>query len=153
MISSSPRIRRITIDYFRTLIDMAGELDADVVVVAPSLNRKLKAEASPEDEGKWAVEGIRECAEYAARTNKRIVIEPWNRFETYFMNRLDQVLKLKQDVRLDNIGVMADFFHMNIEESSMEEALRRCGKDLVHVHVIDSDLAILVQDISTFILF
>jgi len=50
-------------------------------------------------------------------------------------------LKLKQDVGLDNVGVMPDFFHMNIEEASMEEALRKYGKDVMHVHVGDSNRA------------
>lgn len=141
VISSNPQIRRAAIDFVKRGIDMAGELDANIVVLNPSASMKLKPEASPEQEWEWAVEGLREIAEYAAPGNKVIAIEPWQRLETYFINRLGQALKLKQDVGLDNVGVMPDFFHMNIEEVSLEDALRECGRDIVHVHATDSNKA------------
>ncbi len=141
LISSSPKARRAAIDYVKWSIDMAGAIDAEIIIVTPSVSGKLKPEASLQEEWKWALETVTECAEYAARGDKIIVIEPWNRFETYFMTRLDQALKLKHDIGLDNVGVMADFFHMNIEDASLEKALRACGKDLMHIHVADSNRA------------
>lgn len=143
LISPEPETHRAAADYFRCLIDMACELDAGVVIFNPSAGFKVEPKASPQEEWKWAVERIRECAEYAARASDslKLVIEPWNGYETYLINRLDEALKLKQAVGMDNIGVMADFFHMNIEESSMEEAMRRCGEDLMHTHVVDSNRA------------
>ena len=39
-------------------------------------------------------------------------------------------LKMVNEVGLENVGVMGDTFHMNIEESNMGDAIRNVGKKL-----------------------
>jgi sugar phosphate isomerase/epimerase len=39
----------------------------------------------------------------------------------------------------EGVAVMADFFHMNIEESSIPNALKSAFSRLVHVHLADSN--------------
>ena len=143
LISSDPAVQRGAIDYHKAVIDMACELGTEVIAFNPSVNLKIQPEVSLEREWKWAVERTRKICEYAARMSSslKLAIEPWCRFETYFINRLDEALRLKKDIGMDNVAVMADWFHMNIEETSMENAMRRCGKDLVHVHDGDSSRA------------
>jgi sugar phosphate isomerase/epimerase len=94
------------------------------------------------DERRWAVEGIRAGGEYAASLGVDVALEPWNRYETYFLNRLEQAVALWQETGLANGGVMGDTFHMNIEEASMVGALRSAGKLLSHVHLADSNRAV-----------
>ena len=36
------------------------------------------------------------------------------------------------------IKIMADFFHINIEESHIEESLRAAGDYIAHIHLADS---------------
>lgn len=67
-----------------------------------------------------------------------LALEPLNRFETYFLNRADQALRLAQDVGPD-CGVCLDVFHMNIEEQDMFAAIRKVGKKLVDVHVAENN--------------
>lgn len=143
LISPNPETRRMAMDYYRGLIDMACELDTDIVILNPSACMKVEPEAPAEDEWKWAIETTREVAEYAAssRHSLELAIEPYNRYETYFINQLDEALRLKHAVGLNNIGVLGDFFHMAIEEKSMEKAISKCGKDLTYVHVTDSNRA------------
>ena len=61
-------------------------------------------------------ETILAAAEAGAERGIRIVIEPWNRYETYLINRLDQAVQMARDVDHPNVGVKGDLFHMNIEE-------------------------------------
>ena len=58
------------------------------------------------------------------------------------MNRLEQAIELWRDVGLANGGVMADTFHMNIEEASIPDALRSAKGLLRHVHLADSNRAV-----------
>ena len=93
------------------------------------------------EERRWAVNGIREGGEYAAHLGVNLSLECWNRYETYFLNRLDQAASLWREVGLDNGGIQGDTFHMNLEEESIEGAFRAHGHLLQHVHLADSNRA------------
>src|SRR5262249_9217551 len=71
--------------------------------------------------------------------NVRIVIEPVNRYESNWLNTVEEVLDLIERLGEDNVGVLPDTFHMNIEEADMLEALRRARPRLWHLHVADSN--------------
>jgi D-psicose/D-tagatose/L-ribulose 3-epimerase len=68
----------------------------------------------------------------------RVGIEPLNRFETYFVSRHDQALRLAQDVG-GNCGVVLDTFHINIEEADPIGAIRAVGDHLVDFQVADNN--------------
>lgn len=136
-----PKRRREAIDYVKRIADFSKEVGAEVMIVAPTANMKIYSEADPQDEWKWAVEGIREGGEYAASLDVKLCIEAWNRFETFMMNRLDQAVAMQKEVNLPNVGIMGDTFHMNIEETNIADAIRASGDALIHIHLADSTRA------------
>lgn len=136
-----PAIRKIGVDYVKSVADFAAELECPTMIVAPSVVGKLKPLSGDDEERKWAVEGIRAGGEYAASVGVNLTLECWNRYETYFLNRLEQAVDLWQETGLGNGGVMGDTFHMNIEEDSIADAIRRTGSLLNHVHLADSNRA------------
>ncbi len=71
-----------------------------------------------------------------------ISLEYLNRFEQYFINTAEQVAKVLADVNHPNVKTMVDSFHMNIEEADMRQAIKRLGKDCVHVHVSENNRGI-----------
>ena len=91
--------------------------------------------------GNGTVEGLKEAGEYALKNNIRLTLEAWNRYETYLITKLDMALKMVNEVGLENVGVMGDTFHMNIEESNMGDAIRNVGKKLYYLHIADSNRA------------
>jgi len=86
-----------------------------------------------------AVDASRELAQFAAGHGVRLTIEPINRYETNFLNTVDETLTFLDEVGEDGIGVLLDTFHMNIEESSMSDAFHTAGDRLWHVHWVDSN--------------
>lgn len=82
---------------------------------------------------------LEELLEHAARHNVMLLLEPINRYETDYLNRIDEVIEILNRMASPRLGVLADTFHMNIEEASIEQALRRAGSRLGHVHVADSN--------------
>jgi sugar phosphate isomerase/epimerase len=138
----SKRTRRKAVDYVRAVADLAASTGAATIIVAPSAVMKTAPLAKPAKEWKWATESIREGGEYAASVGVDIALEPWNRYETYFLNRLDQAVEMWHELGLRNGGVMGDTFHMNIEEASIPDALRSAKGLLKHVHLADSNRAV-----------
>lgn len=54
------------------------------------------------------------------------------------VNRVEQAADICRAVGLESAKVMADSFHMNIEEDEVAMALRDGGQLIGHVHVADS---------------
>lgn len=133
--------RRGAVDYCRRIADMAADVGAPLMIAAPSVWNKLTPLAPPDQEREWAIENLQTVGEYAAAVGVGITIEPWNRYETYFINRLDQALELLAELDLPNAGVHGDMFHMAIEEADIAAAYARAGPHLTHTHIADSNRA------------
>ena len=141
LVSSDKKVRKNTVEYIKKNISFAAEINAGVVIVSPTACMKIHPEASIDKEWAWAVEGIKEAAEVAKDHDVVLVIEAWNRYETYMINRLDQSMKMVDDVGMDNVGTMGDTFHMNIEEQNIAHAIKKAKGYLRHIHFADSTRA------------
>ncbi len=140
LIHADPYYREMSVQYVKECLDMVGALGGTLMTLVPSEVGKIVAMSDPETEWKWAVENIRILADHAAKHKIRIGLEPLNRFETNFLNRHDQALRLAADVGED-VGVCLDAFHINIEEVDMFEAVTHTAKvgKLVDFHVADNN--------------
>ncbi len=85
------------------------------------------------------LEGIGPVLDAAASAGVRLVIEPINRYETDFLVTVEEALEVIGASGAPHLGVLADTFHMNIEEVTIEGALIAAGPRLWHVHVADSN--------------
>ncbi|MDZ4768532.1 MAG: sugar phosphate isomerase/epimerase family protein [Chloroflexota bacterium] len=139
LIHADPYYRIMTVTYLKECLDMVGALGGTMFTLVPSEVGKVVAMADAESEWAWAVQGVREVAQHAAGHGIRIGLEPLNRFETNFLNRHDQAIKLAEDVGEPNVGVCLDAFHINIEEADMYQAILNTGKHLVDFHVADNN--------------
>jgi len=139
--SKDPAMRKKAVEYVKAVADLSAGSGAPVMIVAPSPVGKMAPTADEASEKKWAVESIQAGADYAAKQGVSLCIEAWNRYESYFLNRLDQCMDLMKAVNRPNVGVMGDTFHMNIEDEDIGDAFRKCGKALIHVHLADSSRA------------
>jgi sugar phosphate isomerase/epimerase len=124
-------VRANAVHYVKDVVDFAATMGAPTVIVHPTACMKTQPLAAPEDERRWA----------AAPLGVNLSLECWNRYETYFMNRLEQAASLWQEVGLSNGGIQGDTFHMSLEEASIPDAFRQYGAHLQHVHLADSNRA------------
>ena len=134
-----PVVRKGALDYLRAVSEFAAEVGAPLFIVAPTAYARVQPMADPRDEWRWAVEGIRTAGEHAASLEVDLTLECWNRYGTYMLNRLDDGARMWRETGLSNGGIMADTFHMNIEESSITGAIRSFADILNHVHLSDSN--------------
>lgn len=76
---------------------------------------------------------------YAREAGARVMIEPINRYETRFFYTLEDGKQVLEEVRASNLGLLADLFHMNIEEVDVPSALQKYSADIYHIHLGDSN--------------
>tara|TARA_Y100001970_G_C14238887_1_gene863654 strand:+ start:1956 stop:2792 length:837 start_codon:yes stop_codon:yes gene_type:complete len=141
LIHPDQSMRQKAIDYCKSISDMAAEINSDTMIVAPSPVGKVEALGSKEDEMNWAIDSVQKVGENAHSVNVNISIEPWNRYETYFINRLEQAEEILDNLSLSNAGIHGDTFHMSIEEVNIADAYRAMGSKLNHCHMADSNRA------------
>ena len=84
-------------------------------------------------------DSCRRLAEGAEWNGIKLCIEPINRYEIDTLNRVDQTLEFIQRYSLDNIYIVPDLFHMNIEDRDICQALELAGDRVAHMHVSDSN--------------
>jgi sugar phosphate isomerase/epimerase len=130
--------RAASVKYVKDCITMVKELGGQEITIVPSTVGKITPQGSPEEEWRWAVHGLKECYAHGQREGVRLAIEALNRFETYFLNRHDQLLLLAKEVG-PHCGICLDTFHMNIEEKDMFAAIRAAGDRLADFHVADNN--------------
>jgi D-psicose/D-tagatose/L-ribulose 3-epimerase len=130
--------REMTVQYLKECLDMVAALGGNIFTLVPSEVGKIVAMADKDTEWEWAVEGVKKVAKHAATLGIKIGLEPLNRFETNFLNRHDQALRLAADSGED-VGVCLDAFHINIEEADPYQAILNTGKHLVDFHVADNN--------------
>jgi len=136
--ASNESQRAASIAYVKSVVTMVYELEGTECTIVPATVGKVVPDGTPEEEWKWVVDGLKEVYAHAQKCGVKMAIEPLNRFETYFLNRADQALRLAQDVGPD-CGVCLDVFHMNIEEADMHAAIRKVGSRLADIHVAENN--------------
>jgi sugar phosphate isomerase/epimerase len=68
-----------------------------------------------------------------------LLYEPLNRYETNLVTTMADGVKLLASLKTKNVKLLADLYHMNIEEGNLGAALREAGSAVGHVHLADSN--------------
>ena len=128
--------------YLKNCIDVAQVVGSAVVagpMYATTGVTRMLVDADRKAQRGRAADGLRELADYAAERRVGLAIEPLNRFETDLINTTEQGLELCDLIGRDNVGLLIDTFHMNIEEKSLGDAVRTAGDRVFHVQVSEND--------------
>ena len=136
--SDDPEVQARLRGRMNRIIDLAAPWEA-LVVIGGVRGELSGLESERVDQYRRAVEAVRGIAEYAGGQNVSLVVEPINRYETNYLNTIDETLQFITEVDLDNVGILPDTFHMNIEEASLTGSLRSAGGRILHAQFTDSN--------------
>ena len=126
--------RQPAIDDLKKAIETAGEMKSPGVIYVPAFNGQTKL--TNQEIRKWLLEFMPPLAEFAQQCNTNIIFEPLCRMEAFFLRQVADGASIARDVRPEGgIGVMADFYHMDTEETSPMGAIISAGKYLKYVHL------------------
>ena len=129
-------VRAAAIERTKAHIPFAAQTGAAIII---GLLRGIVRPGVSQDQAMdWLVSALREVCAAAAPHGVRLALEPICRYETSLVNNIAQGLELLERVDADNMGLMPDTFHMNIEEPVIEDSILACGDRIFHFHIADS---------------
>ncbi len=140
LLSENKDKRIEAIAYMKCLVETVIELGSDFYggVIYGPLGRFTGL--GPTDmELEFSAEALREVARFAKKYGIRLGIEPVNRYESYILNTIKASLHHLKKVNEENVGLLIDTFHMNIEEEDFYQSILQAKDKIFHIHVNESD--------------
>jgi len=118
-------------------VDLAAQLGAAVFI--GGIRGKIEPTANYEEIYAQGREMIGAVSRYALEKKVIILLEPINRYETNIINTLAEGMSLIRELGYPNLRLLADTFHMNLEEVSYRQALTETKDVLGYMHFADSN--------------
>ncbi len=143
-IDTDPSERTKARDSLRRQLAYASELGAAGPIFVPIFARANRMPDLRPFRSRWelcralCVEQLRQIDADAREAGALALIEPLNRYEADFLNRLEQAKDMIEEIGASHVRIMADFFHMHIEEPNIPAAIAAAGPLIAHVHLADS---------------
>jgi sugar phosphate isomerase/epimerase len=137
LLDADPARRAEARRFIQGIIDLAGRFGAPAIIgsmrgrFGPG-RRRRGAEAQ-------LAEDLATLARSASRHGTTLLLEPLNRYESDCVNTLAEGAALIARSGAPNLRLLADCFHMNIEERSIPAALRQAAGLVGHIHFVDSN--------------
>jgi len=93
----------------------------------------------PADEFPRTAEGLHALADYGARRNVAVVIEPMSHFRTHLVNTPEQAMRLIALADHPNLRVLLDTYHLVTEIRDYAKAIHTAAPKLWGLHACESD--------------
>jgi sugar phosphate isomerase/epimerase len=132
-----PAVRLRARQFIDAIVLFAGSFGAPAIV--GSMQGRFEAPVTRDQALDWMREALEQLGPRSHSYGVPLLLEPLNRYETNLLNRVTDGLELLRSLRTQNVKLLCDLFHMNIEEASVADALRAAGNHLGHVHFVDSN--------------
>lgn len=135
---ADPARRRTAVDFVRAIVDAAGPHGAMAII--GSMQGRSGDGVSADEARRYLLDALDVCGRQAAPSNVPLIYEPLNRYETNQANTLGAGAALLAELGPSaNVRLLADLFHMQIEETDVAAALIEAGPAVGHVHFVDSN--------------
>jgi sugar phosphate isomerase/epimerase len=134
---ADPTIRRRAQDFIGAIVDLASSLGASAII--GSMQGRWESGVSRDQALIWLSEALEQLGPRAHARGVPLFYEFLNRYETNLFNGVADSLEFLKRLRSQNVKLLCDLFHMNIEEADIAAALRLAGPHLGHVHFVDSN--------------
>lgn len=130
-------VRTAAFEFIGAIVDLAAEFGAPAII--GSMQGRYDGATTRAQAVAWLGAGLEQLGERAGRLGSTLLFEPLNRYETNLFNRIGETAAWLQGLSTRHVRILADMFHMNIEESDVAAALREAGALVGHVHFADSN--------------
>lgn len=133
----NPEIRKKAIDFIAAMISFGAPFGAPAII--GSMQGNVLPSGNREETFALLAEALAILEKHAASEGVTLIYEPLNRYETNLFNTLEAGSQFLEKNSLSNVKLLADLFHMNIEEDNLAQSIREFGKYIGHVHFADSN--------------
>lgn len=130
------------LNYLARCVEIAVDLGSPVVA-GPMYSAvgRTRLLSNVEREAQWrlSIDSMKRASDHALSKGVKLAVEPLNRFETDLLNTVEQAMNWLGRLDRDNVGLLIDTFHMNIEERSIPDAIRLASGKAFHFHGCSND--------------
>ena len=132
-----PQVRSQAVAFIADMMSFGATVSAPAIIgsmqgnIAPGVE---KAQAL-----RWLADGLTTLDQLAQKLDVPLIYEPLNRYETNLINDLQTGVDFIRSLGTKQVVLLADLFHMNIEETSLPDSIRAAGSYIGHVHFADSN--------------
>lgn len=134
---ANPAIREKAQAFVSDMIAFGARFGAPAII--GSMQGNIQTGADREQAVEWLKESLQILGDKAASLGVPLIYEPLNRYETNLFNTLESSVALLESLKTNQVKLLADLFHMNIEETDLAQRIRDFGKYIGHVHFADSN--------------
>jgi len=142
--SSDSTIRQNGIEYLQRIVERVGYMDGKIIsgvsyggwgISAGTAFNKI-------DLVNRSLDSMRKIVKTAENYGVQYCVECVNRFESPILNTAQEALDYIAQIESDNIGILLDTYHMNIEETSIGDAIRLVNNKLANFHTGENNRSI-----------
>ena len=130
-------IRQRAVDFVKSMIDFGGPHGAPAII--GSMQGRWGEGVTRDQALDWLRQALTTLGEHARQYGIPLIYEPLNRYETNLITTEATGVELLKSLTSDNVRLLADLFHMNIEEVDIATGLKDGGRWIGHVHFVDSN--------------
>lgn len=150
LLSLDPSLVSYAENYVKKCIEMCEYLGgneiniclfADDIPILFDANHYVLSEKLKRLRIKRAIPTLSSLSRFASDHNVGLLIEPLNRYSTPYCNTAKDAIYIAQMINQNNLRMLLDTFHMNIEESSFEQAIEDSKNFLAHTHFAENNRA------------
>lgn len=124
-------------NFVASIIDFAGTFAAPAII--GSMQGRSSETVDRVTARAYLADQLHDLSALAEPYGVPLLYEPLNRYETDQFHRVGDAATWLAEQSLDNVRVLCDLFHMNIEEADLAAAIREAGSLIGHVHFVDSN--------------
>jgi sugar phosphate isomerase/epimerase len=133
LISEEEEKRRLALQSIEEILPAAGALKSTGMIMVPAFHGQTKLGHAESRE--LLLKLLPELGDHAHAAGTRVLLEPLNRRECYFLRQVADGAAICRDANNPGVCLMGDFWHMTWEETSDLAAFIAGGKFLHHVHM------------------
>ena len=129
--------RTAAVDFVKQMIDFGGPHGAPAII--GSMQGRWGGELTRDAALGLLSDALNELGPYAANHGVPLIYEPLNRYETNLFTRIADGVEYLKTLSTDNVKLLADLFHMNIEEANIAAGITAGTGYIGHIHFVDSN--------------
>jgi sugar phosphate isomerase/epimerase len=134
---SDSAVRSDAISFIKDMIDFGAQYNAPAIL--GSMQGTAEGDVTREIALDYLAQALEVLGDHACERGTFFIYEPLNRYETNLFNHFNEAARFLEGLSSRSVKLLADLFHMNIEEKNIAEAIKSDSKHLGHVHFADSN--------------
>ncbi len=124
--------------YTEFVLSRAQTMGIEIAVLGSGKSRSVPDGFDRKTAGEQFKKAVEICAGIGKKYGIKVAIEPLSARDSNFLNTVEETSAFCDTLESDNVGIIADFFHMYMNGETMQ-GFENCKKNICHLHIARPD--------------